>query len=104
MSASPRVIIGAVKDDWQLYSCRPEDFVIGEPIGFGSSSIVYLSNYKPKGEKESKPVQCAVKVIDVDRLSSAGDIDRLRRETNLMALSKHPNVLRVRGEWIQGKF
>lgn len=27
---------------------------------------------------------------------------RYRRETQLMALSKHPNVLRVRGEWIEG--
>jgi len=47
-------------------------------------------------------MRCAVKIIDVDRLSSVGDIDRLRRETQLMALSKHPNVLRVRGEWIDG--
>lgn len=26
----------------------------------------------------------------------------ISRETQLMALSKHPNVLRVRGEWIDG--
>lgn len=26
----------------------------------------------------------------------------LQRETTLMSLSKHPNVLRVRGSWIDG--
>lgn len=96
--------MGGVKDDWPLYSCRAEDFIIAkEPIGYGSSSLVYRAVYRPSGSKETiSPIECAIKVIDVDRLSSAGDIDRLRRETQLMALSKHPNVLRVRGEWIEG--
>lgn len=95
--------------------------------GFGASSIVHLATYSPIGSSGSstyppEPVPCAVKIIDVDKLSRAGDIDRLRRcaasfrfpfrtcqlqvhyrrETQLMALSKHPNVLRVRGEWIEG--
>lgn len=30
---SPKAIVGAVKDDWPLYSCRKEDYTIGEPIG-----------------------------------------------------------------------
>lgn len=77
--------------------------------GFGSSSIVYLATYCPAASKQlpaakqPTPIQCAIKVIDVDKLSSAGDIERLRRETQLMALSKHPNVLRVRGEWVDDK-
>ncbi|KDE05629.1 STE/STE20/FRAY protein kinase [Microbotryum lychnidis-dioicae p1A1 Lamole] len=102
----PNVILGAVKDDWPLYSCRPEDYDIGQPIGFGSSAIVHLATYCPvelNGDaSRPTPIPCAVKIIDVDKLSSVGDIDRLRRETQLMALSKHPNVLRVRGEWIGG--
>lgn len=82
--------------------------------------MVYRATYSPG---TGAPIPCAIKVVDVDRLSSAGDIDRLRRfvsstclltvkfsniraihyrETQLMALSKHPNVLRVRGEWIEG--
>ncbi|GAA5874071.1 hypothetical protein JCM16303_002680 [Sporobolomyces ruberrimus] len=93
-------IIGAVQDEWPLYSCRAKDYTILEPIGFGASSVVHLATYTPLGSKS--PLSCAVKIIDVDRLSSVGDIDRLRRETQLMALSKHPNVLRVRGEWIEG--
>ncbi|GAA5907332.1 uncharacterized protein JCM6883_001172 [Sporobolomyces salmoneus] len=101
---SPNKIIGAVQDEWPLYSCRAQDYTILEPIGFGSSSVVHLANFKPSlsSQSSSAPLRCAVKIIDVDRLSSVGDIDRLRRETQLMALSKHPNVLRVRGEWING--
>jgi serine/threonine protein kinase len=69
---------------------------------------VYLATYCPVATKtatgkQPAPIQCAIKVIDVDKLSSAGDIERLRRETQLMALSKHPNVLRVRGEWVDDK-
>ncbi|KAL8276680.1 hypothetical protein RQP46_010948 [Phenoliferia psychrophenolica] len=104
-TAVPKVILGAVKDDWPLYSCRPQDYAIGEPIGFGSSSVVHLATYAPPATSSlprPDPIKCAVKIIDVDKLSRAADIDRLRRETQLMALSKHPNVLRVRGEWVQG--
>ncbi|KAK4051975.1 hypothetical protein OIO90_004505 [Microbotryomycetes sp. JL221] len=103
----PKLIVGAVKDNWVMYSCKPQDYQIGDPIGFGSSSIVHRATYCPvmddgPGTSKPEPITCAVKIINVDKLSSSGDIDRLRRETQLMALSKHPNVLRVRGEWIQG--
>ncbi|KAK4050270.1 hypothetical protein OIV83_003591 [Microbotryomycetes sp. JL201] len=110
LGAAPIVskkILGAVKDNWVMYSCKPQDYQIGQPIGFGSSSIVHKATYCPVTDREAgtqspDPITCAVKIINVDRLSKSGDIDRLRRETQLMALSKHPNVLRVRGEWIQG--
>jgi serine/threonine protein kinase len=97
-TTTTKTILGAVPDEWPLYSCRAQDYQILEPIGFGSSSVVHLANYKQGG----LGLRCAIKIIDVDKLSSVGDIDRLRRETQLMALSKHPNVLRVRGEWIKG--
>ncbi|KAI5475323.1 oxidative-stress responsive protein 1 [Pseudohyphozyma bogoriensis] len=100
-SAPPKKYWGAVPDAWPLYSCRAEDYKILDPIGFGSSSTIHLATFHP-ADSPNPPISCAVKIIDVDRLSSAGDIDRLRRETQLMALSKHPNVLRVRGEWIEG--
>ncbi|GAA5988203.1 hypothetical protein JCM11641_001611 [Rhodosporidiobolus odoratus] len=102
-SIAPRKIWGAVEDEWPLYSCRPADYEIGAPVGFGASSVVHLATFCPANVKpKPKPIRCAVKIIDVDKMSSLGDIDRLRRETQLMALSKHPNVLRVRGEWIEG--
>ncbi|GAA5840989.1 hypothetical protein JCM11251_006775 [Rhodosporidiobolus azoricus] len=102
-SIAPRPIIGAVEDEWPLYSHRAQDFTILDPIGFGASSVVHLASFCPVGvQPRPKPLRCAVKIIDVDRMGTAGDIDRLRRETQLMALSKHPNVLRVRGEWIEG--
>ncbi|GAA5933627.1 uncharacterized protein JCM15063_001365 [Sporobolomyces koalae] len=101
-----KAIIGAVDDEWPLYSCRAKDYTIHGPIGFGASSVVHLATYSPwsgsTSTKPANPLRCAVKIIDVDRMSTVADIDRLRRETQLMALSKHPNVLRVRGEWIEG--
>lgn len=43
---------------------------------------------------------CAIKVIDLEAYGR--DTEELRRETQLMSLSKHPNVLRVRGCWVKG--
>ena len=66
---------------------------LGAVIGMGASSVVYEATFKPLG------AVCAVKVIDCDRLSTNA-IDRVRREIQLMSLSKHTNVLRVRGTWM----
>lgn len=38
----------------------------------------------------------------IDLEAYGRDTEELRRETQLMSLSKHPNVLRVRGCWVQG--
>ncbi|GAN00619.1 Ser/Thr protein kinase [Mucor ambiguus] len=72
-----------------------EDFDIGKPIGYGSSAVVYEAIYKPLKKR------VAVKMIDLD-MFERNQIDELRRETALMALSKHPNVLRVYGSFVNG--
>ncbi|KAG2200557.1 hypothetical protein INT47_012343 [Mucor saturninus] len=72
-----------------------DDFDIKEPIGYGSSAIVYKAIYKPSGNR------MALKMIDLDKFER-NQIDELRRETALMALSKHPNVLRVYGSFVHG--
>ncbi|KAG9128276.1 Methionine aminopeptidase 1 [Ceratobasidium sp. 392] len=90
--------IGAVKDEWQMFSDRAEDYTIGLPIGFGASSTVYQATFHPRG---SEPVEVALKVLDLDRLPQKS-LKLLTQETQLMSLSKHPNVLRVRGSWIKG--
>ncbi|KAG5654040.1 hypothetical protein H0H81_008056 [Sphagnurus paluster] len=101
---SPR-FIGAVEDEWQLYSDRESDYIIGSPIGFGASSIVYAATYQPPRPKPSAnlppPIPCALKVLDLDALPPRS-LSLLQRETTLMSLSKHPNVLRVRGSWMNG--
>ncbi|PFH46634.1 hypothetical protein AMATHDRAFT_77583 [Amanita thiersii Skay4041] len=91
--------IGAVEDEWQMYSDHPTDYTVGEPIGFGSSSIVYSATYR--SIPPAKPVPCALKVLDLELLPPRS-LNLLQRETRLMSLSKHPNVLRVRGTWIEG--
>lgn len=82
-----------------LYSDNPRDYTIGLPIGYGASSIVYAARWLPKDGSPALP--CAVKVADLDKLPPAS-LRLLRRETQLMSLSKHPNVLRVRGSWVEG--
>ncbi|KAI8876112.1 kinase-like protein [Backusella circina FSU 941] len=78
-----------------FHSCHLEDFEIRNAIGYGSSAIVYHAIYKPKN------MRVAIKIIDLD-LFERNQIDELRRETALMALSKHPNVLAVYGSFVHG--
>ncbi|KAI0787018.1 kinase-like domain-containing protein [Abortiporus biennis] len=93
-----RTFIGAVEDEWKLYS-DPSDYKLGSPIGFGASSIVYSAKYKPS--TTSIAIPCALKVLDLDSLPGRS-LHLLQRKTQLMYLAKHPNVLRVRGTWIDG--
>ncbi|KIL70980.1 hypothetical protein M378DRAFT_66193 [Amanita muscaria Koide BX008] len=97
MSTTP--FIGAVEDEWEMYSDNPADYTIGESIGYGSSSIVYDAIHTPP--PPNKPTSCALKVLDLDALPPRS-LHLLQRETRLMSLSKHPNVLRVRGSWMNG--
>ncbi|KAJ7225866.1 kinase-like domain-containing protein [Mycena pura] len=92
--------IGAVKDEWELFSDCSTDYTVGAPIGFGASSIVYAAEYRPESYPQ-KAMPCALKVLDLDSLPPHS-LALLQRETNLMSLSKHPNVLRVRGSWMDG--
>ena len=85
--------------DRALPSNRAADYTIGLPIGFGASLVVYTAKYQPTdGER---PIPCALKVLDLDRLPPSA-LRLLQNETQLMSLSKHPNVLRVRGTWVLG--
>ncbi|KAL0076820.1 kinase-like domain-containing protein [Phycomyces blakesleeanus] len=74
---------------------RIEDFDMKHPIGYGSSAVVYEAVYKPLNKR------VAIKILDLD-MFERNQIDELRRETALMALSKHPNVLRVYGSFVSG--
>lgn len=90
--------IGSVEDMFDLFSDNPADYTIGQHIGFGASSVVYTAVYRrPNGST----CPCALKVLDLDNLPPHA-LRLLRRETQLMSLSKHPNVLRVRGSWMDG--
>ncbi|KAI8062497.1 kinase-like domain-containing protein, partial [Gongronella butleri] len=73
----------------------PSLLIILGHSGYGSSAVVHEAIYKPTQRR------VAVKVIDLD-MFERNQIDELRRETALMALSKHPNVLRVYGSFVQG--
>ncbi|KAK0533341.1 hypothetical protein OC835_003050 [Tilletia horrida] len=111
---------GSVLDEYPMYSCDPEDYTLEHEIGFGASSVVYEAKFKPinavSGPEKRLAAsrgwaltrmthfqshqRVAVKVIDLEAFGR--DTDELRRETQLMSLSKHPNVLRVRGCYLIG--
>ncbi|KAG8877397.1 hypothetical protein FRB97_003438 [Tulasnella sp. 331] len=80
--------IGAVKDEWLMYSDNPEDYTRLSPIGFGASSIVYqaVHHYKDATGKV-KDLPCALKVLNLDKLQPSA-LRLLTRETQLMSLSK----------------
>ncbi|KAJ3309519.1 hypothetical protein HDV04_005959 [Boothiomyces sp. JEL0838] len=77
------------------FSMNPEDYELKQVIGQGSSATVYLANYK----LQNLPV--SIKVIDLD-LFERNQIDELRRELQIMTLSKHPNLLPVYGSFVNG--
>ncbi|CAJ0639302.1 8100_t:CDS:2 [Entrophospora sp. SA101] len=76
--------------DEHIFSSSLDDYEIhkNRPIGYGASAVVYSALYKPLNKK------VAVKIIDLDYFER-NQIDEVRRETQLMSLSKHQNVLRV---------
>ncbi|KAJ3269691.1 hypothetical protein HDV01_001119 [Terramyces sp. JEL0728] len=77
------------------FSMKPEDYELKQVIGQGSSATVYLANYK----LQNLPV--SIKVIDLD-LFERNQIDELRRELQIMTLSKHTNLLPVYGSFVNG--
>ena len=65
-----------------------EDYEILHPIGYGSSAIVYAALYKPLDK------MVAIKMIDLD-MFERNQIEEIRRELQIMTLSKHKNLLPV---------
>ncbi|CAG8731158.1 22902_t:CDS:10, partial [Racocetra persica] len=89
--SSGSTLMGSSTDD--NLSSNVEDYDINKdnPIGYGASARVYSAIYKPLSKK------VAVKMINLD-FFERNQIDE--RETQLMSLSKHPNVLRVYGSFV----
>ncbi|KND03943.1 STE/STE20/FRAY protein kinase [Spizellomyces punctatus DAOM BR117] len=77
------------------YSMCVDDYEVGEPIGYGSSAVVYIARYKPTNKA------VGIKMIDLD-MFERNQIDELRREIQIMSLSKHPNLLPVFGSFVHG--
>ncbi|ORZ39903.1 hypothetical protein BCR44DRAFT_1496113 [Catenaria anguillulae PL171] len=67
-------------------STLADDYDLDAIVGIGSSASVYSALYKPTRRR------VAVKVIDLD-MFARDQIEELRKETQVMALCKHPNVL-----------
>ncbi|KAJ3354165.1 hypothetical protein HDU83_005771 [Entophlyctis luteolus] len=57
-----------------VFSMRFEDYELGNPIGYGSSAIVYIAKYLPINKI------VAVKVIELD-MFERNQIDELRAST-----------------------
>ncbi|KAL3898936.1 MAG: hypothetical protein SGCHY_002394 [Lobulomycetales sp.] len=77
----------------EVSSMVSADYELGKPIGFGSSAVVYIALYKPLNKN------VAIKMIDLD-MFERNQIDELRREIQIMSLSKHQNLLPVHGSFV----
>lgn len=77
-----------------LFSMNPVDYEIGQVIGFGSSAIVYLTRYLPISD-----LKVAVKLIDLE-LFERNQIDELRKEIQVMKISRNSNLLPVLASFI----
>ncbi|KAJ3301205.1 hypothetical protein HDU76_005807 [Blyttiomyces sp. JEL0837] len=82
-------------DQEVTFSMNPEDYELGTAIGYGSSATVYIAKYKPMNKI------VAIKMIDRD-MFERNQIDELRREIQIMSLSRHPNLLPVYGSFVNG--
>jgi serine/threonine protein kinase len=81
--------------DQETFQMAMEFYEIGRKIGAGSSAIVYAAIYIPiRRYQKANHRNVAIKVIDLD-MFERNQIDELRREIQIMSLSKHPNLLPV---------
>jgi len=76
----------AKKPRWKL-----SDFDLGKLLGRGKFGVVYLAR-----EKNTRYI-CALKVLFKSQLSKAGVEHQLRREIEIQAHLRHPNILRLYG-------
>ncbi|RKP36936.1 kinase-like domain-containing protein, partial [Dimargaris cristalligena] len=76
------------------FSSDFRDYDLLTPIGYGSSAVVYKGVHRPNR------LLVAIKIIDLDMFERR-QIDELRRETQIMSLSRHPNVLEVLSAFVQ---
>lgn len=86
--------ITALPSQEHQYSMNVADYHLGAVIGFGSSAIVYMAKYLPLN------TDVAVKMIELDHFER-NRIDELRKEIQVMALCKHPNLLGILTSFVQ---
>lgn len=67
------------------------DFEVGKKLGIGKFGKVYLCREKKTG------YVCAIKVLFIDRLRTFKVERTLRREIEIMANVRHPNIVRLFG-------
>ncbi|KAI8801129.1 kinase-like domain-containing protein [Cladochytrium replicatum] len=84
-----------LSQDGDQYPMHPDAYELGPAIGYGSSATVYIAKCLPMNK------HVAIKMIDLD-MFERNQIDELRREIQIMSLSKHPNLLPVHGSFVSG--
>ena len=87
--ASAKADAGAEGEERRKWSLQ--DFEIGKPLGNGKFGKVYLAR-----EKKTHFI-VALKVLFKKQLTKAGVVHQLRREIEIQAHLRHPNVLRLYG-------
>eukprot|EP00884_Botryococcus_braunii_P013203 jgi/Botrbrau1/21884/Bobra.0249s0013.1 len=78
------------------YPVRAEDYELEEECGRGVSATVWRARCKPHGGEI-----VAVKLIDLENVNT--NLEEIQRETHLMRLQHHPNVLQLYCAFVSGQ-
>nr|AFK35869.1 unknown [Lotus japonicus] len=70
------------------YSTNPADYKLLEEVGHGGTATVFRAIYLPYNQV------VAVKSFDLDRCNTV-NLDDIRRETQMLSLIDHPNIVRA---------
>ena len=64
-------------------------YIIGKSIGEGTFGKVKLGKHILTGEK------VAIKILEKERITDAADVERVQRETHILKLIRHPNIIQL---------
>jgi serine/threonine-protein kinase len=81
-----------------LVGQRLGDYLLEAEVGRGSMGAVYRATYVGQGKV------CAVKVLLDALASDTSFVTRFKREANIAATLRHPNIVRVFDAGIQGEY
>eukprot|EP00826_Nyctotherus_ovalis_P063177 TRINITY_DN9243_c0_g1_i14.p1 TRINITY_DN9243_c0_g1~~TRINITY_DN9243_c0_g1_i14.p1 ORF type:complete len:577 (-),score=142.98 TRINITY_DN9243_c0_g1_i14:246-1976(-) len=64
-------------------------YILEKTIGEGTFGKVKLATHKLTGEK------VAIKVLEKDRITDVGDVERVAREMHILTIVRHPNLVQL---------
>lgn len=67
----------------------PKPYQLGKSLGKGTFGVVRLAKNQLTGEN------VAIKILEKSRIKDSSDVNRIKREINILKLMKHPNIIKL---------